>query len=220
MKLRIPPAAVRIALGPLVWALARTWRLEPQDAERWRALDRAQRPYLFMCWHECLLPLLWCHRRQAIAIVVSEAREGQYLADFAERIGYRLVRGSSTRGATRALIGAVKELRAGHTVAFTPDGPRGPRRELKPGVVAAAQRGGGVIVPLHAAANRAWRLGSWDRFLIPKPFARIRVAYGVPFTVGPGRDGVAEGCRSAKAALEELTRTAPWDDESDGTHTA
>ena len=63
-------------------------------------------------------------------------------------------------------------------MAFTPDGPRGPRRELKPGVVAAAQRGGGVIVPIHAEADRAWRLHSWDRFMIPKPLARVRITYG------------------------------------------
>ena len=103
---------------------------------------QARRPHVFLLWHEALLPLLWHHRNQAIMIVVSEAREGQYLADFAASLGYRPVRGSSTRGAARALLGAVRELQAGHSVAFTPDGPRGPRRELKPGVVAAAQRGG------------------------------------------------------------------------------
>jgi lysophospholipid acyltransferase (LPLAT)-like uncharacterized protein len=151
-----------------------------------------------------LLPLLWRHRGQSIAIVVSEARDGQYLADLAAALGYRAVRGSSTRGAARALLGAVRELRAGHAVAFTPDGPRGPRRVLKAGVVAAAQRGGGVIVPLHAEADRAWRLDSWDRFMIPKPGARVRIVYGRPFEVAAGDAGLEAGLADAEERLREI----------------
>lgn len=210
MKLRIPPEVANLVARPLVTLLARTWRMETEDEQRWRSLYDARVPHCFMCWHECLLPLLWQHRRQAIAIVVSEARDGQYLAGFAVRLGYRLVRGSSSRGATRALLGAVKALRAGGSVAFTPDGPRGPRRELKPGVIAAAQRGEGTVVPLHAEADRAWRLGSWDRFIVPKPFAKVRVAYGEPFRVEPGDHGLKTGCRRARDALAEVARRAQW----------
>ncbi len=165
---------------------------------------QAGRPHVFLLWHEALLPLLWHHRRQDIAIVVSENRDGQYLADFARKLGYRAVRGSSSRGAARALLGAVRELRSGHAVAFTPDGPRGPRRELKAGVVAAAQRGGGIIVPIHARADREWRLDSWDRFLIPKPGARVTVTYGRPFEVAPGDDGLVTGLREAGVRLAEI----------------
>jgi lysophospholipid acyltransferase (LPLAT)-like uncharacterized protein len=172
--------------------------------ERWRTLHEARRPVVFLLWHEALLPLLWQHRQQAIAIVVSEARDGQYLADLARSLGYRAVRGSSTRGAARALLGAVRELEAGHAVAFTPDGPRGPRRELKPGVVAAAQRGGAMIVPLHAEVDRAWRLHSWDRFIIPKPAARVRVVYGRPFEVAPGDAGLSRGMTEARQRLDEI----------------
>jgi lysophospholipid acyltransferase (LPLAT)-like uncharacterized protein len=184
--------------------LAGSWRVTTEHEERWRPLYEARRPHVFLLWHEVLLPLLWQHRRQDIAIVVSENRDGQYLADFARGLGYRAVRGSSSRGAARALLGAVRELRAGRTVAFTPDGPRGPRRELKPGVVAAAQRGGGVIVPIHARVDRAWRLDSWDRFLIPKPGARVTVAYGRPFEVAPGEDGLAGGLVEAGVRLAEI----------------
>ena len=174
------------------------------DEPRWRALYEARRPHVFLLWHEVLLPLLWQHRRQDIAIVVSEAREGQYLTDLALSLGYRAVRGSSTRGGARALLGAVRELREGRSVAFTPDGPRGPRRELKPGVVAAAQRGAATIVPIHAETDRAWRLHSWDRFLIPKLAAKVTVRYGRPFEVGPGEPGLAAGQEEAIARLEEI----------------
>jgi len=204
VKLKVPPGAARVVAGPTFRALAASWRIRTVDEARWRALYEAQRPHVFLLWHEALLPLLWQHRRQAIAIVVSEARDGQYLADFAASLGYRAVRGSSTRGAARALLGAVRELQAGYAVAFTPDGPLGPRRVLKPGVVAAAQRGGGIVVPLHAEADRAWRLDSWDRFMIPKPGARVRILYGRPFEVAPGDAGLAAGLADAEERLREV----------------
>ncbi len=181
-----------------------SWRIRTVDEERWRPFYQAGRPHVFLLWHEALLPLLWQHRGQSIAIVVSDARDGQYLADFGATLGYRTIRGSSTRGAARALLGAVRELHAGYAVAFTPDGPRGPRRELKPGVVAAAQRGGGTVVPLHAEADRAWRLHSWDRFMIPKPWARVRIVYGRPFEVAPGAAGLAAGLADAEERLREI----------------
>jgi lysophospholipid acyltransferase (LPLAT)-like uncharacterized protein len=203
----VPPAAARGVAAPVMRLLAGTWRVRTEHEDRWRPLYEAKRPHVFLLWHEALLPLLWHHRRQGIAIVVSENRDGQYLADFAMKLGYRAVRGSSSRGAARALLGAVRELRAGRSVAFTPDGPRGPRRALKPGVVAAAQRGGGVIVPIHARADRAWRLDSWDRFLIPKPAARVTVVYGRPFQVEPGDGGLATGLREAGVRLAEIAET-------------
>ena len=204
MKLKVPPAAARALAAPAMRLLASSWRIRTEHEERWRPLYQARRPHVFLLWHEVLLPLLWHHRRQDIAIVVSENRDGQYLADFALALGYRAVRGSSSRGAARALLGAVRELQSGRAVAFTPDGPRGPRRELKLGVVAAAQRGGGVIVPIHARADRAWRLDSWDRFLIPKPAARITVTYGRPFEVEPGDGALAKGLTEAGVRLAEI----------------
>jgi len=184
--------------------------VETLREERWRALAAAGRPHVFLLWHDALLPLLWRHRRRQVTIVVSEARDGQYLADFAERIGFRLVRGSSTRGGTRALLAAVRELEAGEVLAVTPDGPRGPRRQIKPGVLAAAQRSGTVVLPVHAEAEAAWRLNSWDRFCVPKPFSRIRVAYGSPFGVELGEAGLAAAQARAVAAMDEVTRMAQW----------
>ena len=204
MALKIPPKLVDLTVRPLVFGLASTWRIETVHQERFDEARRAGNPRVFMLWHETILPLLWHHRGIRAAIVVSDNRDGQYLADFAKALGYRSVRGSSSKGAARALIGAVRELKAGIAVAFTPDGPRGPRREMKPGFVAAAQRGNGIIIPLWAEADRAWRLNSWDRFLIPKPFARVRVFYGQPFTVGPGREALEAGVTTATASLEAL----------------
>lgn len=209
MRVRVPPR-VGAVLGPaVIRALGTTWRIRPEGAGWWREARASGRPIVMMCWHESLLPLVWHHRGQGITLVVSEARDGGYLADLGSALGYRLVRGSSTRGGTRALLGAVRELEAGHTVAFTPDGPRGPRRELKPGVAAAAQRSGALVVALHARSGRSWRFRSWDRFGLPKPFTRIAVRYAEPFLVGPGPEGLDEGMRRAAAALSELTGDDP-----------
>jgi lysophospholipid acyltransferase (LPLAT)-like uncharacterized protein len=212
VRLKLSPATARPVIGSVVRALAVSWRIELVHEERWRELQRQGQPVVFLLWHEALLPLLWQHRGQGIAIVVSEARDGQYLSDLAASLGYRAVRGSSTRGGARALLGAVRELQAGHSIAFTPDGPRGPRRQLKPGVVAAAQRGGGVIVPLHAEADRAWRLHSWDRLMIPQPLTRVVITYGRPFAVGAGAEAYADGLDQAGLRLDEICRKDAWVD--------
>ena len=210
MRLKLSPAAAQLLAGPALRVLAASWRIELQHEDRWRPIYEAKRPHVYLLWHEALLPLLWHHRNQGVAIVVSAAREGRYLADFATSLGYRALHGSSTRGGARALLAAVRELRAGRAVAFTPDGPRGPRRELKPGVIAAAQRGAAVVVPVHAESNRAWRLHSWDRMMIPQPFARVRISYGQPFEVAEGEDGFAEGVARASASLDEVSRKDEW----------
>lgn len=212
MKLAIPPRVAALLAGPLVSALARTWRIETVHEERWKSLLESGRPHVFLLWHDALLPLLWRHRGRGVTIVVSEAQDGQYLAEFAKRIGYRAARGSSSRGGVRALIAVVKVLRGGEVAAFTPDGPRGPRREFKGGILLAAQRGRAVVVPLHAGAERAWRLASWDRFLVPKPFTRVRIAYGAPFEVEPGKEGLEAARSRAEAELANAVREAGWDD--------
>jgi lysophospholipid acyltransferase (LPLAT)-like uncharacterized protein len=165
-----------------------------------------------MSWHEALLPVVWHHRAQGVSAVMSAGRDGQHLAAFARRIGYRIIPGSSSRGGARALLRAIRALREGRVVGFTPDGPRGPRRVIKPGVLLAAQRGGGVVVPVHAEAHPAWRLASWDTMLIPKPFAKVRIAYGAPFFVEPGARGRATAEARARESLEEVTRLTAWPD--------
>lgn len=163
--------------------LARTWRVRVVNGDFVRDLRRAGRPFIFALWHGQLLPLLWHHREEGVIILISEHRDGELVARAAESLGYGLIRGSSTRGAERALISLVRELQAGHEVAITPDGPRGPPATFAPGALVAAQRSDSFILPVAAWADRAWRLRSWDRFMVPKPFARVTVAYGAPTKV-------------------------------------
>src|SRR5258708_27953246 len=119
------------------------------------------------------------------------------VARAAESLGYALVRGSTTRGGDRALISIIRELQSGGEVAITPDGPKGPPRKYAPGALIAVQRSGTAILPVVAVADRAWRLKSWDSFMIPKPFARVTVAYGDPAKVLAS---------TPRAAVEEAPR--------------
>jgi lysophospholipid acyltransferase (LPLAT)-like uncharacterized protein len=177
--------------------LARTWRFRVVNAQAIGDLRAAKRSFIFSLWHGQLLPLLWYHRDEGVVLLISEHRDGELVARAAESLGYALVRGSTTRGADRALISIIRELQAGREVAITPDGPKGPAGKYAPGALIAAQKADSVILPVVAVADRAWRLKSWDRFMIPKPFTRITIAYGKPTKVlaATAREAAQEGVR-------------------------
>ena len=164
----------------VVSLLGLTWRVHVDGSEHLQELRRHHRPFAFALWHRHLLPLVWYHRGDPTSLVVSEHHNGGYLARAARGWGYRLIRGSSTRGGVWALRRMLRVLQGGGEIAVTPDGPRGPAGVVKPGVVAAIQMAEAAIVPVAAAASSCWKLRSWDGFSIPKPFARVRVVYGAP----------------------------------------
>ncbi len=197
---------VRLLAPPVMASLGSSWRVQVHAGERRNRLIEAREPFIYLLWHETLLPLLWVHRHQGIAIIVSQGREGRYLSDYASGIGYTLLQGSSSRGGARALLGAVRALATGTPVAITPDGPRGPRREMKGGVVRAAERSGAWILPLHCAAGRSWRLSSWDRMLVPKPMSSLVVGYGEPFRIAPGSGTMEQGMQQCDEAMRSLER--------------
>ncbi len=167
----------------LVRALGLTLRFRIENAEHYQTLREAGRPVIFVLWHAQLLPLVYLHRRQNVVALVSEHRDGEYIARIMRRLGFGTARGSSSRGGSRGLRELVHAARSGHDLAVTPDGPRGPAHELKMGALTVGRLTGCPLVPVAAGATRAWRAASWDRFLIPKPFATIHVKYGPPVRV-------------------------------------
>lgn len=158
--------------------LASTWRIRVARDQSLRETRSAGQNVIFVLWHGELLPLLWQHRGEGVVVVISEHRDGEIIARIAESLGYSTVRGSTSRGGSRALIGLMREIAAGRNAAVTPDGPRGPAHVFAPGAAIAAQRTGTPLLPVRCVASRAWRLKSWDRFMIPKPFARVEISYG------------------------------------------
>ncbi len=177
--------------------IGRTWRFRVVNGDAVRRLRGGKNAFIFSLWHGHLLPLLWFHRGEGVKVLISEHRDGELVARAAESLGYGLIRGSTTRGANKALISLVRELQSGSEIAITPDGPRGPAEKFAPGALVAAQRSDTHILPVAISVDRAWRLNSWDRFMIPKPFAHVTVAYGVPSKVAAD---------NARAAAEEAPR--------------
>ena len=140
---------------------------------------------IFAFWHSHQLSIAWYGRRTRSAILISRSRDGEYIARIARAIGYRVVRGSSSRGGAPGLREMIALAAAGRTTAITPDGPRGPRHDVKQGVIAMAQKAGQPIIPTALGLSRFWELPSWDRFRIPKPFSRGYYCWGEPLRVPP-----------------------------------
>jgi len=192
-------------IGPvLLRVLYSTWRVREVNAAGWRALRAQHRPFIFALWHGQLLPLVVQHRSQGVKILISEHRDGELIAQIAGSLGLHSIRGSTTRGGARALLAMCDALVSGSEVAVTPDGPRGPARRFASGAIVAAHRAGAPIVAIGVSASRAWRLRSWDAFMIPKPFARVTVAYSDPMYV----DAVDARAAAAQTALFETALNA------------
>jgi lysophospholipid acyltransferase (LPLAT)-like uncharacterized protein len=188
--------------------LAASWRTEVVGREPVDRLRDRRQPLLYTVWHGHLLAALIQHRGDGTTLLVSGHRDGGHLARAARAWGFGAVRGSSTRGGVGGLRGLIRALARGGQAAVTPDGPRGPARMVKPGVIAAAQHTGATIIPIGTGASRAWRARSWDRFLVPGPFSRVRVVYGEPIEVAPGPEAAAAALRRLEATLNQVTREA------------
>ncbi|MDZ4861752.1 MAG: lysophospholipid acyltransferase family protein [Candidatus Hydrogenedentes bacterium] len=155
-------------------------------------------------WHE-MLPLgAWCYRNRGYHTLTSYSYDGELAARVIRYIGLDAVRGSSSRGGHDALRRLQTAIEQRVTIGLTLDGPRGPRRESKPGVAILAARTGVPVVPAAFGASSCWRLKSWDRMVIPKPFSRIVCVYGPPIAVTAEDD--SESIERNRAIIESTLR--------------
>jgi lysophospholipid acyltransferase (LPLAT)-like uncharacterized protein len=134
------------------------------------ALD--QRPIILSFWHACIIPATYAFRHMGIRVMSSNSYDGEYMGRIIRKFGYVPVKGSSSRNAVRALLGLRRALGQGWAVAFTLDGPRGPRYKVKPGPVALARSSGVPMTAFHISVDKVWVLNTWDRLMIPMPFSR------------------------------------------------
>ena len=171
LRQRILLAVVSLAGYVIIRILGATLRFSWTEEEG-ATPERIARPAVYSFWHQCIFPAAVLFRGQGIGVMTSLSFDGECIARIIEKFGFRAVRGSSSRGAVGALLGMRREIEAGEAVAFTIDGPRGPRYVAKPGPVFLAQATGAPMAAFHVALERCWVLKSWDGTRIPKPFSR------------------------------------------------
>lgn len=189
--------AIAAAGAPLIGSLCRTLRWRVEGMDHYAAIVARRREPIFAFWHGRILPATWFWRGRGIVVMTSQNFDGEWIARIIRRFGYGAARGSTSRGARRALIQLKRDVAAGRPAAFTVDGPRGPARRVQPGAVWLAGVTGNPILPFHIEAERYWSASSWDRTQIPRPFSAVAVAIGAPFHVpDPSEDGVLEAHRS------------------------
>jgi lysophospholipid acyltransferase (LPLAT)-like uncharacterized protein len=143
--------------------------------------------YIGALWHNRLLIFPLVLRRffpqRSGAALISASHDGDLLADAIHRFGYDVIRGSSSRLGASAILQLTQMLASGRDVVITPDGPRGPVYQLGPGIIFLAQKSGASVLPMNLEYSHCWRIGSWDRFIVPRPFAKVRVRIDRPHCV-------------------------------------
>lgn len=173
----------------LIRAYSWTFTLRVENEEPWLAYRRNGGRVLLCCWHQQFFAAIRHFKTYAPyhpALMISQSKDGDIIAAIAEKSGWHAVRGSSSRDGGRALKEMIDHLKqsglAGHVV----DGPRGPAGIIKAGVVSLARATGAVVVPLYATSDRAWYFKSWDRFMLPKPFANVTLRFGEMLDLSSG----------------------------------
>lgn len=185
-----------------------TTRVRTIGSEHRGGLRKRGARFIYAFWHQRQAFFTWTHRGDGAAVLVSRSRDGELIARTMRLSRIGALRGSSSRGAAEALREMMEEAGKGVDLGITPDGPRGPAREVKPGVLYLAQKLGIPILPLTNALSRKLILPrSWDRFQVPLPFGRAVLRYGAPIRVGPGDDLAAKAVE-LKSALDRITEEA------------
>jgi lysophospholipid acyltransferase (LPLAT)-like uncharacterized protein len=176
----------------LILFLGKTWRIKWVGRENILPARKKNQKVIYAFWHGRMLVLSFSHRWQKVHVLISQHRDGEFISRIINLLGFASVRGSTTRGGTKAIFQMANKNLEGYNVAVTPDGPKGPKYIAQPGAIYIAQRSGTPIIPISNSARKRWTLKSWDEFIIPKPFSEVVIILGDPMHV------------DAQASLEEI----------------
>ena len=189
-------------LGPfLILLYGLTWRVRWDGVKNLKDARQVSDKVMFAFWHSRLLGLCYTHRFRNIGIMVSKSFDGEWIARIVTHLGYRVFRGSASKDGVPALLQMLKSKSIGD-LSLTVDGPRGPAEKVKPGTISLASKGKLPIVPITYMATGAWRLKSWDRFMVPKPFSVVTVVYGKHIVVPEDLDKDIIGKLSLDVEME------------------
>lgn len=207
MRLSFKSVVAIRAAAALEWALVRTLcptvRVRMINAEEPLERLRTKKGQILVCWHGRAFVPLYTFRNKGIVSMISPSRDGEIQAHLFRWMGWGSVRGSSGRGGSRAVLGAVRALEEGASFAVTPDGPKGPKYVIRPGALYLARKSGCPLYPVGIAAYPAFELPTWDSFLIPYPFARACYYMGEPIYV-PENASEEEERRLADHLTEQM----------------
>lgn len=197
----IPKVRIKGRMAALfVRCWSSTIRLERIGREHEDAAYKTGKPVLYVAWHGSQVVPLFEFSDRGILIMTSLSRDGDIQTMSMSCLGYRTVRGSSSRGGARALLGMVREMNRGISASLMVDGPRGPYHEAKPGAVLLAQKTRAMVLPVGVGYGNVVRLNNWDKFEIPLPFSRVVVATGAPFEIGADID-LTTGARLIESGI-------------------
>ncbi|MGE3468554.1 MAG: lysophospholipid acyltransferase family protein [Pyrinomonadaceae bacterium] len=200
-------AAIKIIGSAVRWS--------DEGNEHLEDIRRSGKLPIHVIWHNHIFLSTYHSRNLGIVVMTSESFDGEYIARFIQRFGFGAIRGSSSRGGSRALVEMIKAMRSGLPMAITADGPRGPLYKAKPGPVLLAQKTGNPMIASVIEPKAFWTVGSWDRMQIPKPFTAARVFFGEPIYVGPD-DDIKEKLAEIQRSLDDLGRRGKeWSGRAD-----
>lgn len=199
--------AADLAFYILIWTIGKTTRFEVEGKEHLEEVEREGKVPIYAFWHDRIFLATYFFRDKNIVVMTSQSFDGEYIARFIQRFGYGAARGSSTRGGIGALVKMIRLMREGLPMAFTIDGPKGPRYEAKNGACLLAKKTANPIIPLTFEAKSFWTINSWDKLQIPKPFTRAKVIIAKPIYLEKlANDAVIENKRKElQTKLDELT---------------
>ena len=170
-------------------------------------LEKQGKNYIYCIWHNQQLFLLYPYRGQKIAALISQSKDGEYIARVLPRFGMKAVRGSSTRGGARALIELMHAVKEGYHPMLTPDGPKGPIYQVHPGTLYLALKTGLPIIPVGTALSHKFTVNSWDKMRIPLPFGKTALTYGKAFYITSETD-LAAAKEELKHELDRVTEAS------------
>jgi lysophospholipid acyltransferase (LPLAT)-like uncharacterized protein len=203
----VKTALISFLAASFIRGLRATVRIRFHGDERVREWERTGKHFILAFWHRHLLLMPYAYRGRRISVLVSQSRDGELIARTVAHLGIDSSRGSSSRGGIAGMRSLLRKAAEGWDIAFTPDGPRGPLREVQPGVILAAAATGLAVLPVAIAASRKKLLRSWDRFLVPLPFSKVHIVYGEPLTV-ERRGDLEQAAAELKRRLEGVEAAA------------
>lgn len=209
-KERVTIRAADIAFYLAIRLIGPTLRIKAENEGLYHEIIESGRQPIIALWHDRIFAGVWYLRNRGLAVLTSKSKDGEYIARFLTRFGFGAVRGSSSRGGVRGLVEMIRLMRDGVPMAFTVDGPRGPRYVAKSGPVKLAKKTGNPILPFVIECSSYWQIKSWDRLQIPRPFSRARVLYAKPIFVSDeaGNSEVEAKLVELQNSLDELVGLA------------